>query len=55
MAEDSRPRRENAGGNIGKVISQEEDVGDDFYSTAYGGFTEESEDEEYEVNGRNPK
>lgn len=43
-----RPRRANAGKNIGKLISQEEG-GDDFYNTAYGGFAEESEDEEYEV------
>ena len=55
MAAESRPRRENAGRNIGKLISQEEDGGDEFYTTAYGGFEEESEDEEYEVNGRNSK
>lgn len=47
--EDSRPRRENAGKNIGKILNQELD-GDDFYSTTYGGFSESSEDEEYEVN-----
>lgn len=45
---DSRPRRSNAGQNIGRIISREVD-GDEFYSTAYGGFLEESEDEEYEV------
>jgi hypothetical protein len=50
----SRPRRDNAGRNIGKLISQEEDGGDEFYSTAYGGFTEESEDEEYEVSNLSP-
>lgn len=49
MADESRPRRANAGGKIGSLISQEEDGGDDFYSTVYGGFSEESEDEEYEV------
>ena len=50
MAEESvpeaRPRRTNAGRNIGKLINQELD---DFYKTAYGGFEEASEDEEYEV------
>lgn len=45
---DSRPRRANAGQNIGKIVNKELG-GDDFYSTAYGGFVEESEDEEYEV------
>ena len=51
----SRPRRSNAGKNIGKLISEEIDGpgGDDFYSTAYGGFQEESEDEEYEVQVEN--
>lgn len=44
----SRPRRANAGKNIGKLINQEEQ-GDEFYKTAYGGFDEESEDEEYEA------
>ena len=48
MAE-PRPRRANAGENIGKLINKELDK-DDFYSTAYGGFLEESEDDEYEVN-----
>lgn len=43
---DSRPRRANAGRNIGKLINQELD---DFYKTAYGGFDEASGDEEYEV------
>lgn len=46
---ETRPRRENAGRNMGKLASQEEEGGDEFYSTAYGGFTEESEDEEYET------
>lgn len=45
---DLRPKRANAGKNIGKLVNQELG-GDDFYSTAYGGFQEESEDEEYEV------
>ncbi len=48
MATDARPKRSNAGKNIGKLVNQELG-GDDFYSTAYGGFLEESEDEEYEV------
>lgn len=46
----ARPQRSSAGKNIGKLINQEvEGVRDDFYSTAYGGFGEESEDEEYAV------
>lgn len=45
---ESRPRRAQAGRNIGKLIDQEQD-GDEFYKTAYGGFEEVSEDEEYEV------
>lgn len=49
MANESRPRRANAGRNVGNLISQEVDVGDEFYSTVYGGFSEESEDEEYEA------
>lgn len=44
----SRPRRAQAGRNIGKLIDQEVDA-DDFYKTAYGGFAEESTDDEYEV------
>lgn len=47
MAE-SRPKRANAGRNIGKLINQELG-GDDFYSTVYGGFAEDEEDQEYEV------
>ena len=46
-----RSRRANAGKNIGKLIDQE--AGDSFYTTAYGGFEEESGDEEYEVSGWN--
>ena len=48
---ESRPRRARAGHNIGKLIDQELD-GDDFYKSAYGGFEEESADEEYEVGQR---
>ena len=48
---ESRPRRARAGRNIGKLIDQELD-GDDFYKSAYGGFEEESADEEYEVRQR---
>lgn len=44
----ARPHRANAGRNIGKLLDQEQD-GDDFYKTAYGGFEEVSGDEEYEV------
>ena len=43
-----RPRRVTAGKNIGKLINQELS-GDDFYSSAYGGFEEVSGDDEYEV------
>lgn len=43
-----RVRRANAGKNIGKLIDRELG-GDTFYTTAYGGFEEESGDEEYEV------
>ena len=43
-----RSRRPNAGKNIGNLVDQESEV-DDFYKTAYGGFEEGSEDEEYEV------
>ena len=42
-----RSRRSNAGSKIGSLINQE--LKDDFYSTAYGGFEEESNDDEYEV------
>ena len=48
MAALERPRRANAGRNISKLL-EEEETGDDFYSTAYGGFVEEDEDNEYEV------
>lgn len=43
-----RERRVNAGRNISKLIEQEI-TGDEFYQTAYGGFEEASEDEEYQV------
>ncbi len=49
-AEDSRPRRANAGRNISKLINQELELGgDEFYSSVYGGFEEDEEDLEYEV------
>ena len=47
MAAD-RSKRSNAGKNIGQLIDQELNL-DDFYKTAYGGFEEGSEDDEYEV------
>ena len=47
MAEE-RPKRANAGSKIGSLVNQE--LKDDFYSTAYGGFEEDSNDDEYEVN-----
>ena len=43
-----RSRRANAGRNISKLLEQEE-ASDEFYQTAYGGFHEISEDEEYKV------
>ncbi len=43
-----RPKRSNAGSKIGSLINKELHK-DDFYNTAYGGFEEESNDEEYEV------
>lgn len=43
-----RPKRANAGRNISKLLEQEE-MKDEFYSTAYGGFQDISEDEEYQV------
>lgn len=46
-----RPRRAHAGKNIGKLIDRELG-GDDFYKTVYGGFEEESGDDEYEVSER---
>ena len=49
MADLERPRRANAGRNISKLMEEEEAAADDFYSTAYGGFAEEDEDNEYEV------
>ena len=45
---DSRPKRSCAGENIGGLINKEL-KGDDFYSTAYGGFGDDSTDDEYEV------
>ena len=44
----ARPRRAHAGRHIAKLLNEEE-VADDFYKTAYGGFGEEEEDKEYEV------
>ena len=48
MAALERPRRAHAGGNIARLLNQEE-VADEFYQTAYGGFESEEEDNEYEV------
>jgi len=47
-----RPKRANAGSKIGGLINQE--LKDDFYSTAYGGFEEDSGDNEYEVSSEFP-
>ena len=35
-----RERRANAGAKMAKLINEEEEVEDDFYKTAYGGFDE---------------
>ena len=46
--EASRPRRSNrsnAGNKMASLLDTEEI--DDFYSTIYGGFSEEAEDKEY--------
>ncbi|XP_031572318.1 vacuolar protein sorting-associated protein 72 homolog [Actinia tenebrosa] len=43
----SRPQRKNAGNRMSKMIEDEQEV-DDFYKTAFGGFEEESGDEEFE-------
>lgn len=43
-----RSTRNNAGRNISKFLEQEIE-GDEFYKTAYGGFEEGSEDNEYQV------
>lgn len=51
MAALERPRRAQAGRNISKLLDQEE-VADDFYKTAYGGFGEEEEDNEYEASSK---
>ena len=48
MAALERPRRAQAGRHIAKLLNEEE-VADEFYKTAYGGFGEEEEDKEYEV------
>lgn len=47
----NRSRRENAGSNIRKLIDEELGA-DDFYQTAYGGFDEATEDNEYEVSSK---
>ena len=41
-----RPRRAIAGANMAKLMT-EEDKGDDFYKTAYGGFEEDETDGDY--------
>ena len=48
MAALERPQRAHAGRNIARLLDQDE-VADEFYQTAYGGFGEEEEDNEYEV------
>lgn len=42
-----RSRRQNAGSKMAKLIDNEEE--DEFYKTAYGGFNEIEEDNEFEV------
>ena len=41
----SRSRRANAGNKMSALLDTEEV--DEFYSTTYGGFSEEAEDNEY--------
>ena len=41
----SRSRRSNAGNKMASLLDSEEV--DDFYTTTYGGFSEEAEDKEY--------
>uniref|UniRef100_UPI00398F8621 vacuolar protein sorting-associated protein 72 homolog isoform X2 n=1 Tax=Pristiophorus japonicus TaxID=55135 RepID=UPI00398F8621 len=41
----SRPPRKNAGNRLSRLLDAEEE--DDFYKTTYGGFQEESGDDEY--------
>ena len=41
-----RPRRAIAGANMAKLMTEEE-TGDDFYKTAYGGFQEDETDGDY--------
>jgi hypothetical protein len=47
----SRSRRHNAGARMASLLDEEEKAvmgnDDEFYSTAYGGFTEESEDDDF--------
>ena len=43
----ARSRRSNAGNKMASLLDSEEV--DDFYTTTYGGFSEEAEDKEYIV------
>ena len=43
----SRQRRSNAGNKMASLLDSEEV--DEFYSTTYGGFNEETEDKDYIV------
>jgi vacuolar protein sorting-associated protein 72 len=43
----SRSRRANAGAKMAQLLDKEEE--DDFYKNAYGGFTEENDDNEFEI------
>lgn len=43
----SRQRRANAGSKMAQLLNQEEE--DDFYKTAYGGFNEADDDQEFET------
>ena len=42
-----RERRANAGAKMAKLINEEEEEADDFYKTAYGGFEELEQDNEF--------
>lgn len=41
-----RERRVNAGNRMSKLLEEEED-GDDFYKSTYGGFNDEEDDNEF--------
>lgn len=42
----TRERRSNAGNKLARLLDEEEE-GDDFYKTTYGGFNEDEEDNDF--------